>query len=88
MKDGVLCSKTYMCTALVNMQLKSTAHLLESTLPPRVILVVTSHGPKQSTPTYVKGGKTGAVPRVSLPFSATKASLVLCDIFRTCAEVT
>nr|XP_022300829.1 uncharacterized protein LOC111109032 [Crassostrea virginica] len=46
-----------MCTALQHIQVNKAAHLLESALPPRVRLVVTLHGPKQSTPTYVNGGE-------------------------------
>ncbi len=44
-------------TALVLRQAKMTAHLSLSAAPPCVPWVMTLHGPKTSSPTWVKGNK-------------------------------
>ena len=43
-------------TALVDMQVKITAQRLLSALPPLVLRVMMTHGPKTSRPTLVNGG--------------------------------
>jgi hypothetical protein len=45
-----------MWIALVVRHVNITAHHLLLACPPRVLRAKTSHGPKQSTPTLVKGG--------------------------------
>lgn len=54
--DVDIVSMSSMCTALVDMQVKSTAQRLLSALPPLVRRVVTVQGPKTSSPTLVNGG--------------------------------
>ena len=49
-------STTSVWIALLYRQVKMTAHLFESDVPPLVRLVTTVHGPKTSMPTIVKGG--------------------------------
>lgn len=54
--DVEIDSTSSMCTDLVDIHVKSTAHLLLSALPPLVQRVITIHGPKTSRPMLVKGG--------------------------------
>ena len=51
-----MASITSTCTALVQRQVNSTAHLFASAEPPRFFLVMTCHGPNTSIPTLVNGG--------------------------------
>lgn len=62
-------STSSMCIALVDMHVKSTAHLLLSALPPLVRRVITIHGPKTSRLTLVKGG-------ISESLSAGKSAIL------------
>lgn len=62
-------STSSMCAALVDMHVKSTAHLLLSALPPLVRRVITIHGPNTSRPTLVKGG-------IGVSLSAGKSAIL------------
>lgn len=65
-------SNTSMCVALVLMHVNNTAHRLLSALPPRERRVTMLHGPKTSSPTWVKGGS-----EVSL---STGSGAIFCSI--------